>query len=249
MKTHFNILLSSIVSLASFSQNHGTVSYSEKIQLELRPDDPAVSMLDSLPKEQTTGMVLFFTDSASLYQPDKNSKGSGDIDKEENGSHLVIKMDRPQNQIYRDLKNKILIQQREFMGRKFLIESDGGKSDWKLTGNQKTILGYACQEATRQDKDRKIRVWFTPSIPVPTGPGTAANLPGLILEEEINGGKIIVTATKIDQKPVDKSMLPKPKDGKKMTQEAFEKMVDAKMKEMNQDGGGGNQRQVIIRTK
>ena len=247
MKKTIFLLPCFFAALAS-AQISGTVNYTEKIRLDLKLEGPAAAMMDSLPKEQSVPMVLYFNEDESLYLPDKSKNKTSDIDKEDNGAHLVIKMDHPESRTYRDIKNKMLLQQREFMGRKFLITSDGIKSDWKLTGKQKTILGYTCQEATKQDKDRKIIAWFAPSIAVPTGPASGGDLPGLILEEDINDGKIIVTATHIDLKPVDKSLLQKPKEGKKMTKEEFDKMVEEKTREMNLEGGGQNG-QIIIRTK
>jgi GLPGLI family protein len=245
-KTIFYLLPCFFAALTS-AQTSGIVSYTEKIRLDLKLDGPAAAMMDSLPKEQSVGMLLYFNEDESLYLPDKSKRTVSDIDKDDNGSHLVIKMDHPESRTYRDMKNKTLLQQREFMGRKFLISFDGSKSEWKLSGKQKAILGYICQEATKQDKDRKILAWFAPAITVPAGPALAGDLPGLILEEDINEGKIVVTATNIELKPINRALLEKPKDGKKMTKEEFEKMADKKNKEMNLEGGQNGQ--IIIRTK
>ena len=248
MKTTLITLFAGLTAFTCTAQYSGVVSFAEKIKIEIPADSPAAAMMDSLPKESVMPMMLVFNQDESLYQSDKAAKPKADANMEEGGHHMIVKMDRPQSVIYRDLKNNSMTQQREFMGRKFLVESDKGKSDWKITGRQKTILGYACQEATRQDKDRSIQAWFAPAIPVSGGPGTAGNLPGLILEENINNGKLIVCAVKIDLNTPGKEQIIKPKEGKKMTQEAFDKMVEEKMKEMDMQGNG-NQPQIIIRTK
>jgi GLPGLI family protein len=248
MKKTLSFLLLCFFAGIIAAQTSGTVSYTEKIRLDIKLDGPAAAMMDSLPKEQSVAMLLYFNEEESLYLPDKSKNKTSDIDKEDQGSHLIIKMDHPESRTYRDIKNKTLLQQREFMGRKFLITADDLKSEWKLSGKQKTILGYTCQEATKQDKDRKIIAWFAPSIAVPAGPASAGDLPGLILEEDIGDGKVVITATNILLKPVDKSLLEKPKEGKKMTKEEFDKMVEQKTKEMNLEGGGQNG-QIIIRTK
>ncbi len=51
----------------------------------------------------------------------------------------------------------------------------------------KRILGYLCMEATTTNKKGEpILVWYTPQIPVPAGPDTLMNLPGMVLEADIN---------------------------------------------------------------
>ena len=47
-----------------------------------------------------------------------------------------------------------------------------------------------------------------------------------------------ITATRIDSKPVDETMMIKPKKGKKVTQEEFDTIVAEKMKEMGAEGDG-----------
>src|SRR6185369_6523624 len=127
------------------------------------------------------------------------------------------------------------------------IESDLSQMQWKLTGNQKMILNYPCQEAILQDTSKKVTAWFTPAIPVSTGPNGYSNLPGLVLSADIDNGKRIINATSIDLKEIDKSILVKPTEGKKVTKEAFNKIVDEKRKEMQQENGGNGD--VIIKIK
>lgn len=52
---------------------------------------------------------------------------------------------------------------------------------WKITGNQKTIGPYKCQEARGSFRGRTYSVWFTPDLPVPFGPWKLQGLPGLIV--------------------------------------------------------------------
>ena len=154
-------------------------------------------------------------------------------------------MQAPDNRYWCDLKNNACLDQRDFMQRKFLIERDLQSSDWKLTSNQKKILNYPCQEATRQDGDRKITAWFTPAIPVSLGPASYTGLPGLVLEVSIDDGDQTITATSVKMGETNTSAIEKPKEGKKVTQEEFDKIREEKMKEMGiENGSGGN---VIIR--
>ena len=52
-----------------------------------------------------------------------------------------------------------------------------------------------------------------------------------------DGGKRKITAINIDLTPVDSKLLAKPKKGKKITREEFDKVVAEKMKEMGAEGG------------
>jgi GLPGLI family protein len=225
------------------AQTSGTIHYKQTMRLDIHAGALPPGM-DSLPKEHSRAMILYFNQDASLFAPEIDKKGNSN--QEEGGGRLVIKIDEPDNRFFRDIKNRKLIQQREFMGRKFLIESETGKAEWKMSGKHKSILGYDCQEAMKTDKGREISVWFAPALSVSTGPGTAGDLPGLILEEDIGSGKMHILAEKIETQVPDASLFVKPKEGKKMSQKEFDDMMDQKNKEMEENGQGGDQ--IIIKT-
>ena len=246
MKKILTMLLFSVPVIAIAQNNQGEIHYVEKRKLNITFDSAEASHMKAMiPQEDITQTILLFAPEASFYQQDQASKSDHTIDQDDNGGHIMIKMQKPDNKYYRDLKNNKFIQQREFMTRKFLINSDIGKSGWKLTGNQKKILDYPCMEATRTDDDRKITAWFTSAIPVSTGPSQYGNLPGLILETDINDGELIITATDVTLKNIDPKLLTKPTEGKKVSEDEFKKIVAEKTKEMKQQyGGKGN---VIIK--
>ncbi|MBL0256494.1 MAG: GLPGLI family protein [Bacteroidetes bacterium] len=174
-------------------------------------------------------------------------KQNNGLESEHGEGKIVIKMDEPDDCSYADLKDRKIYDQREFMSRQFLIESKFDEQIWKLTGNEKSILGYPCQEAVLQDTNKKAIAWFTAAIPVSIGPNGYCNLPGLILSVDVNGGDQVMTATHVDLSTVDSKELSKPKEGKKMSKPEFRKMVAEKQKEMQEENGGGNN--VIIRIK
>lgn len=234
------------VNISSYSQTSGVVKYEEsaKLHFNIQGDAPAPA---NLPTERKSQTVLHFTPDASLYEVAAGQNTPDMMNEENDGEHVQIKMAVPDNKTYCDLKNSKRIDQRDFMQRKFLIENDLKAADWKLTGNQKMILNYPCQEATRQDRERKITVWFTAAIPVSSGPSSYCGLPGLILEVNINDGDQTITATSVTFENVDASVLVKPKEGKKTSQEEYDKIVAEKMKEMGIENGQGNN--VIIRVE
>jgi GLPGLI family protein len=82
----------------------------------------------------------------------------------------------------------------------------------------------------------RITVWFTPAIPVPAGPDFQGQLPGLILQIDINDSPAY-KAIEVSPK-VDVASIKEPKRGKKITAEDFEKEREKTMQEMMRNGGG-----------
>jgi len=244
---HLLLALSfSAITFISSAQNSGTIIYKEttKLHFNIQGDAPPPA---NLPTERNAQMILYFTQDASLYMNDPAAKNDGGMvteDESSEGEHVRIKMDAPDNRTYCDLKNNQKIIQQDFMDRKFLITTDLKSNDWKITGNQKMILNYPCQEAVKQDSDKKITVWFTTAIPVSTGPSSYCGLPGVVLAVDINNGDQTIVATSVS-KDVDSTKIQKPTEGKKVTQEEFNKIRDEKMKEMGIQPGSGNN--VIIK--
>lgn len=80
-----------------------------------------------------------------------------------------------------------------------------------------------------------VIVWFTPAVPVPAGPDYAGQLPGLILEIDVNGNTTY-KAIEVSQK-ADVASIKEPRKGKKVTAEEFAKEREKMMEEMQRNGG------------
>jgi len=245
MKKTILTLMSLAIVFIAFSQseennvtNQGTITYEEVVKFEIHLDNMTPEMQEMMPTENRSEKVLYFNGDASRYE---NTKESADavIEEETEGGAMKIMISEPDNIFYRDLKEGKIIEQEEFMTRVFLIESESSNDEWKLTGNQKMILGYPCQEAIKGLDSSKVVVWFTPAIPVSSGPCEFGNLPGLVLAVETNDGDRTIMAKSIELAEVDEDMLEKPKKGKKVTKEEYLAIVDEKNKEMGAEGGGG----------
>lgn len=157
----------------------------------------------------------------------------------------------PESTIWHNFTTGRKVDQRESVGKKFLVEDSITKHTWKLTGETKTILGYACQKAITQtpvksfnmqmqDGEFKrvekwdtinVTVWFTPAIPVPAGPDFQGELPGMILEFDSRNGSSITRAVEISE-TVKLSEIKEPKSGRKVTKAAYDKEVESQQKEM-----------------
>lgn len=90
-----------------------------------------------------------------------------------------------------------------------------------------------------------ITAWFTSSIPVSAGPAEfQGQLPGLILEMDVNNGRQTFKATEISAK-ADLATIKEPSGKKRLTPEEFRKERDKMFEEMQKNNQGGGNR--IIR--
>ena len=245
MKQIIALLGAAIMTSAAIAQdNNGTIIYTQTISLNFDDHPELAAFAEMIPKEQSSKKLLYYTPTESLYKDLPKEKEAENKVSNGNGVHISMDFEGPSEIIYKDLVKNETIEQKEFMGRQFLITGDMKEMKWKMTGRQKEILKMPAQEAMMvMDKDT-VLAWFTPAIPVKSGPSSLGNLPGMILEVHI-GSMVEMKATSIINS-VEKEQLEKPKGGKKMSQKDFEAMVKEKTKEMEMNMGGGDGKQVII---
>ena len=171
---------------------------------------------------------------------------------------------------YKNTKDGVVLEETEFFGKKFLISEESSKPAWVLGSETKKIGNYTCFKATLTKKvdpasfsnfrggrsnnnnERKkdsvkvelqkemiVTAWYTPQIPVSQGPAEYWGLPGLILE--INAGKTTILCSEIVMNPSEKELIKRPKKGKKVTREQYNKIVKKKLSEMREQfRGRGN---------
>jgi hypothetical protein len=133
-------------------------------------------------------------------------------------------------------------EQREFMGREFLITHKRPTIAWKLTGEQSSFLTYAVQRATAQLDSMEIEAWFTPSIPVPAGPADYAGLPGMILVLSVDSGRVVYSATSVKLDDAEAAKLSAPTEGTRVSRDEYERIVADKLKELELERGGRGRR-------
>ncbi|MEM7104044.1 MAG: GLPGLI family protein [Bacteroidota bacterium] len=228
-----------------FGQNNeGKIVYNETVKLEIKIQGDASGMEHLLPKEHNNVKTLTFTASESIFE-DANEGEVEEISETAEGNSFHMKMVKPENKLYKNTANGTTIELKEFFGKKFLITGEPLTYDWKLTGEQKEILGYNCQQATTEDENGVKVVWFTSEIPVPNGPGHLGQLPGMILEANLNDGKMVLVASKIELGTIEEGIVKAPTKGKAVSQEEFDEISAKKMEEMGMDGTSGSGRAVF----
>jgi GLPGLI family protein len=87
-------------------------------------------------------------------------------------------------------------------------------------------------------KEVEVVAWFCEQIIVPSGPEDYSNLPGAILEIDIDNGGTTFTAIEIKKK-LEKGEFVIPTKGKKVTQKEFEAESKILLDEMQKGGGMG----------
>ena len=243
---------------ATAQQKEGKVIYEKTMQMQMNIADNG-QPAQTINQTRKDNYELLFGDNKSLWKP-----GEEDNDNSEaSGNGMQIKMIGPgQNDvIYQDLSTGKVIQQKEMMDKKFIIDDSVHKLSWKITGETKTILGHLCSQATAQRTGKRmqmnmdngkmerkeiqdtsnITVWFTSEIPVAAGPEVGGQLPGLILELDMNHGRVTYVAKEITLKGDIASIKP-PTKGKKVTMEEFRAETRKMMEEMQQNNMGGQTR-------
>lgn len=239
------LLFLGINAIASVNaQNKATIEYKETLKLDIKVEGMPENMASMLPKEESNSKLLIFNQDAAIFKNKDNAKAANNIEREQDGARFVIKRDIPDNKTYIDRKSLKCFDHKEFMGKKFLIESELKDLKWKILPEQKEILGYKCQAAellNPSNKDNKVKVWFSPELSASLGPLGLGNLPGLILEVDINNGKNTITAQNIKIDEADDKLIIKPTEGKKVSKKEFEEIAEAKRKELQEQyGGDGN---------
>jgi len=81
-----------------------------------------------------------------------------------------------------------------------------------------------------------VTAWYTPQIPVSTGPGEYHGLPGLILE--VQADRTVMLCTKIVMNPQVKEDINRPDKGEVVTRDAYNTIMKNKIEEMREMYGG-----------
>jgi GLPGLI family protein len=234
-------------SLVQAQQTSGTIQYEQNVKLDIELDGNNVpeGLAAMLPKNQKFQKVLYFTPAAVLFENATGKKNEASNDYMDNGVAVKIERHMPDDKIYTDLNGKTITEQKDFMGRMFLISRPAGVPKWKMTGRQKKLLDLPCMEATAVKGEDTLVAWYTTAIPVNAGPEGIGGLPGAIMELSVGP---LVTYKAVSFTPGDvASRIKVPTKGKKMTETEFKKMVDAKEEELlKQFGGSGDGKTRII---
>ena len=228
MKQRLTIVLLMLLTLPTLAQDlEGVVSYNQvynyaKIYARLdylsQEEKDRVKLTWGNDNEDKTKMTLFFTPTQSKYTYDENQE-------EEDRRYSWRKREYL---IFRDFEQETKTEIIEMLGKTYVIEDSLRIPKWKVMNKIKEIAGQLCMLAVTEDtiKNQKIEAWFAHDLPVPAGPGQYFGLPGLIMELDINEGDVVITAQKVEMKPiVEEIKLPKKIKGKKLTTKEYDELI------------------------
>jgi GLPGLI family protein len=243
--------------LLNAQQKQGKVTYERVSQMQAHFN--INGMENVVPQSRKDNFELTFGNNQSLW------KAAEQENNEENTSggdgvqiHMVVAGSN--DVLYTNFETGKKTEKREFLDKTFIVDDSVRSLKWKMTGETKTILNMPCMKATATNistrtmmtndngkMERKeiqdtanITAWFTTSIPVSAGPAEyQGQLPGLILEMDINNGRQTFVATSISEK-ADLTIIKEPAGKKHYTPDEFKKERDKMMKEMQENNQGGN---------
>jgi len=257
-----------LIAISSSAQvKEGKILYERTMQLQIRIADDNPAMQNMIPKERKDRFELLFAEGKSLWQPVEDENQGDDMTFGDGGNQMrmVFRMPGSDDITYHNINDGKKVEQRELGGKTFIIADSIRKLNWKIAGETKVILGRNCMKATSQRMQESFRMtmdngeakrekvmdtmnivaWFTSEIPGSFGPEMyQGQLPGTILEIDINNGRNSFKAIEISPK-VDVAKVKEPSKGKKATPEEFTKEREKMMQEMMQNGGGPGGMRVI----
>ena len=250
MKELSIFLLFLLPSLTIAQNKEGTIKFEEKLTFKIDLPEEMKQYAHLVPTEKSTKMELFFDENLSLYTP-SNEIDEKEVAPNQSGANVQImtmSSDGSSNKVYIDRKSEVIIRSENVLGQQFLISDKLSKKEWKIINEQKDVLGYTCMKAEIQRDSSTITAWFSPDLPIAIGPANYHGLPGMILEISQPGERAsrTIQATSIEFEEISEK-IKMPKNGKKVNQEEFMKLLDERMKEMGAESSGGSR--VIIKTE
>jgi len=225
----------------------GMINYDQTVKIEIELPPQMAHMADRIPDSRTMKRALHFTETESVMRDSPEQQVAEDeerreIQTQQGNARIMFRAagsSGPEEILYTSLETEETVQSRNFMGRTFLINGQREGIKWRLTSEQSEYEGYMTMKAVATVDSSNVEAWFTPQIPLPIGPDEYGGLPGAILVLTIDGGKQTWKATAIDLEATPEIM--QPEEGREVTQEEFEEIVEEKMEEMRaQRGGRGN---------
>ena len=240
-------------------QKEGKVIYDRTVQLQFSFQGMPGGMEQQMPSSRTDKFELLFGNNQSLWKQAEKDNDEDAAFTGENGAHIRMVIAGSDDVLYSNFETGKKVEKREMFDKTFIIDDSLRPLKWKMTGETKSILNHNCMKAMATQVRQTMRMtmdngkmerkeisdtsaiiaWFTTDIPVSAGPAEyQGQLPGLILEMDINNSKQIFKATDLSEK-ADIASIKEPTGKKHYTPEEFKKERDRMMEEMQKNMQGG----------
>jgi GLPGLI family protein len=247
------------VAISANAQNEGKVIYERVSQVQIRINDNNDALAQQLPRTRTDKFELYFANGKTLWKAAESDNDNDNVSSE-GGMQIRMVVAGNDDVLYTDLSTSKRTEKREMFDKTFIIDDTVQKMKWKMSGESKVILNHNCMKAVATDvrqrmqmmmdngkMERKeisdtlqITAWFTSDFPVSAGPAEyQGQLPGLILEMDVNNGRQTFKAIDINAK-VDVATIKEPTGKKHYTPAEFRKERDKMFEEVQKNNQGGN---------
>jgi len=247
------------LTLAQAQQKEGRVIYERVSQMQITFSGMNEEMQRMIPKSRTDKFELLFGNSETLWKSAEPDNEDETLNSDGGGLQVRMVAAGGGDVLYSNLETGKRTELREMFDKKYLVDDSIRAMKWKMTGETKTILNHSCMKATTTrigkrpqtilvdgKTERKeitdtslIIAWFASDIPVSTGPAEfQGQLPGLILEMDINNGRQVFRALEISPK-ADLAAIKEPTGKKRYTQDEFRAEREKMLGEMQKNNPGG----------
>lgn len=114
----------------------------------------------------------------SIYKMDSTK-----INKPESQKDVQLMINDSFNYCVRQNENSYFLNESIF-NQKFYAEGKLSDIEWKITAEEKELLGFKARKAVSKKAEFLITTWYTDDIPVSSGPVNFFGLPGLVIWSE-----------------------------------------------------------------
>lgn len=246
------------VSLTNAQQKEGKVIYQRTMQMQIKFAGMNEEMERMIPKTRTEKFELSFGNNQSLWKTAPPDNEDENAFSDGNGMQIQMVTVGSNDVAYTNIETARRVELRELFDKKFIIDDSIRALKWKMTGETKPVLNHNCMKATATQISQRMQMvlnngnverkevsdtssiiaWFATDIPVSSGPADyQGQLPGLILEMDINNGRQVYKAIELSPK-VDLSSIKEPTGKKHLTQAEFQKEREKMMAEMQKNSPG-----------
>jgi GLPGLI family protein len=257
----FFVFLLAFITATTFSQKNfqGKATYMSKTTMDMSrfgkmSEQQKKQRLARLKNFLEKTYTLTFNKTASSFKEDVKLDAPG-------ASGPSWGKSNGQGSIYKNTKDKKMIEDVEQFSKRFLVTEEMEPSQWEMGIETKKIGQYTCYKATLVKEDKNIdwgsifsrrgnkkkdstntkenkpakkmltvTAWYTPQIPVSTGPDTYYGLPGLILE--LNAGRTIMLCTEVAISSKEVLEIEAPNKGKEVSRDEYNEIIKVKTAEL-----------------
>ncbi len=249
----------------------GKIVYERTTQTQMRvggnmPPGMSEEMMNRIPRSRTSKFELQFANNQTLWQQMEEQNQNQNFGDRGGGGGMQMRFmmaGGTEDIVFTNLTEGKIVSKKALGVDDFLVSDSVVRLSWKLTGETQEVAGFNCRKATAQrfGTRREMKMidgkmaqnevadtsnfvaWFTTDIPVSTGPELQGQLPGAILELNINNGRTVYKAVSVTEK-IKATDIKEPKGGKKLTAAQFvkkrEQFFEETRNNLMQQGGGGN---------